>query len=230
MDSARPEKGDSVTEVVPIRAAATMILVRDAQTRPSVLMGQRGRGAVFMPNKFVFPGGAVDPEDAEVRLAGLPSDRTVARLGTQAAGLAPETLAVTAIRELWEETGLRFARPGTWDAAPPGWEAYGAHPTGEGLEFFFRAITPPGRPRRFDARFFLASADALLDGPDDHVPSSDELSHLSWVPLDEVRRLDMAFITQLVLAELARHLPRLDAPERVPFIRNDQVDNTVVWL
>ena len=230
MDSERPEQGVPVIEAAPIRNAATIILVRDAETRPSVLMGQRGRGAVFLPNKFVFPGGAVDAEDANVRLAGLPSERTVARLGAEAGGVEPETLAVTAIRELWEETGLRLARPGDWETAPPGWATFGAQPTGEGLEFFFRAITPEGRPRRFDARFFLASADALLDGPDDHPPASDELSHLSWVPLDEVRRLDLAFITELVLAELARHLPRLDAPERVPFIRNDQIDNAVVWL
>lgn len=103
-------------------------------------------------------------------------------------------------------------------------------PSAHNLHFFFRAVTPPGRPRRFDARFFLASAEDLLDAPDSHPPASDELSHLSWVPLDEVRRLNLAFITELVLAELARHLPRLDAPERVPFVKNDRLDSSVVWL
>ena len=52
-----------------LRDAATVIVLRDRDTRPRVLMGQRGAKAAFMPNKFVFPGGAVDAEGAEVPLA-----------------------------------------------------------------------------------------------------------------------------------------------------------------
>ncbi len=56
-----------------IRDAATVIVLRDRMTAPKVLMGQRGARAAFMPNKFVFPGGAVDRADATVSLArGLP--------------------------------------------------------------------------------------------------------------------------------------------------------------
>ena len=220
-----------MTGDVPIRDAATVILVRDAATTPSVLMGQRGRGAVFMPDKFVFPGGAVDPEDHDVVLAAGPSEATRSRLVAEVdGGPAPDTLAVTAIRELWEETGLRLAKAGEWSDAPSGWEGFGARPVADSLHFFFRAVTPPGRPRRFDARFFLASAEALLDDPDALPEETDELSHLAWVPFDEVRRLNLAFITELVLAEVARHLPRTDAPERVPFVRNDRIDSAVVWL
>ena len=220
-----------MSDDVPIRDAATVILVRDAETRPSILMGQRGSGAVFMPNKFVFPGGAVDAADADVPLAALPSEPSLARLTARVENaVSPKALAVTAIRELWEETGLRMGVPGAWDDAPHDWATFGGQPTARGLQFFFRAVTPPGRPRRFDARFFLASADDLMDAPDAHPPASDELSHLSWVPLDDVRRLNLAFITELVLAELTRHLPRLDAPDRVPFVRNDRMDNAVVWL
>ena len=47
-----------------IRNAATVIVLRDRHDRPAILMGQRGAKAAFMPNKFVFPGGAVDPDDA----------------------------------------------------------------------------------------------------------------------------------------------------------------------
>ena len=63
----------------PIRDAATVIVLRDRNTRPRVLMGQRGAGAAFMPNKVVFPGGAADPGDAEVPLAaGLTPDAACA--------------------------------------------------------------------------------------------------------------------------------------------------------
>jgi len=58
-----------LTDAPPIRDAATIIMVRDAATRPRVLMGQRGQSAVFMPSKFVFPGGAVDAVDATIPLA-----------------------------------------------------------------------------------------------------------------------------------------------------------------
>ena len=59
---------------------------------------------------------------------------------------------------------------------------------------------------------------------------SEELSHIRWVPLDEAERLDLAFITRLVLAELADHLPDLGPPPRVPFVRNDDMESSVVWL
>jgi len=51
-----------------IRNAATVIVLRDRTTSPRILMGQRGSKAVFMPNKFVFPGGAVDAGDSDVAL------------------------------------------------------------------------------------------------------------------------------------------------------------------
>jgi 8-oxo-dGTP pyrophosphatase MutT (NUDIX family) len=114
-----------------------------------------------------------------------------------------------ATRELWEETGLSAGRAGPRAAAieaPPGWRGYlgtGHLPDGAALEFVFRAITPPGRPRRFDARFLLARAEALRNDPDDFSRAEDELSHLQWVPLDEARGFDMPFITEVVLAELA---------------------------
>lgn len=214
---------------VPIRHAATIILVRDPETSPAVLMGQRGASAAFMPDKFVFPGGAVDAADEGVPVAVNPT--CAARLATRSS-LAPETLAATAIRELWEETGQKLAREGLWHAPEPwaGFAEDGVQPDAAALRFFFRAITPPGRPRRFDARFFLAKASALLTDPDVFDPAEAELLHLQWVPLTDVRALPLPFITRVVLAELARHMPRTDAPDRVPFVRNDEIDRDVVWL
>ncbi len=222
-----------MNDAVPIRDAATIILVRDAATAPAILMGQRGRGAIFMPNKFVFPGGAVDQGDALIHPA-LDLNATCAeRLQAHSDGATPRTLAIAAIRELWEETGLVLGQTGTWIDPPADWTGFAASghvPDASSLHYFFRAVTPPGRPRRFDARFFLASADRLASDPDRMADATEELSHLAWVPLADVRALDLAFITKLVLAELENHLPRVDAPERVPFIKNDALDSQVIWI
>ena len=206
-EDARVRSG--VTDEVPVRDAATVILVRDPETAPRILMGQRGKSAVFMADKFVFPGGAVDEADCAARVA--LGDVCQARLAERSVR-DPGALAAAALRELQEETGHLL------DPANPG------------LSFFFRAITPKGRPRRFDARFFLGDASRLLTDPDRFEPEEAELKHLQWVPLGDVRKLNLPFITRIVLAELQRHLPRTDAPERVAFVRNDDIERDVVWL
>jgi 8-oxo-dGTP pyrophosphatase MutT (NUDIX family) len=207
-----------------LRDAATIIVLRDAETRPRVLMGQRGRGAAFMPSKFVFPGGAVDAVDATIPLARDSAPDCAQRLGAETGTPASAVLAA-ATRELWEETGLLLgapdARAGAMEA-PKGWRGYlatGHLPDGAALEFVFRAITPPGRPRRFDARFLLAQAEDLRSDPDDFSRAEDELEHLQWVPLDAARAFDMPFITEVVLAELAARLAGRAHPG-VPFFDN----------
>jgi 8-oxo-dGTP pyrophosphatase MutT (NUDIX family) len=173
---------------------------------------------------MVFPGGALDPEDAAVPLAGTPCPACRRRLAEGADADTADALAVTAIRELWEETGLRLARPAPWPAPPPGWADFaagGGRPDGSALTFVFRAITPPGRPRRFDARFFLAPATAVLGNPTELRGAQDELSNLQWVPLADVRRFDMPFITEVILAEVAALIGRRLPPDSVPFFRND---------
>ncbi|MEO0387684.1 MAG: NUDIX domain-containing protein [Pseudomonadota bacterium] len=208
----------------PIHDAATLILLRQGADGPSVLMGQRGAGAVFMPSKFVFPGGRVDPADADVALTPGLDPAMVRQLARHAPdGIGP-TLAATAIRELWEETGLRLARPGTPPPAPPkGWAGFyetGHVPAAETLRFIFRAITPPGRPRRFDARFFLADAAQIAGDADDFSQADQELSHLAWVSLAEARTLDLPFVTRVVMATLAEHVADPDARHDVPFFRH----------
>ena len=207
-----------------IRDAATVILVRDKATQPRVLMGQRGASAAFMPNKFVFPGGAVDAGDKTVPMATPISEPSASRLGKGAPEGAAAALCAAAIRELWEETGLVMGEAGNWQGpVTPDWLGFagtGHRPSAAPLHFVFRAITPPGRPRRFDARFFVADAGALASDPDDFSAASDELSHLQWISLDEVRQFNLPFITEVVLAEVAAALPRIGAPETVPFFNN----------
>ncbi|MCG3268991.1 NUDIX hydrolase [Yoonia sp. I 8.24] len=204
-----------------IRDAATIVVLRDARTTPSVLMGQRGASAAFMPGKFVFPGGAVDPVDAQVPVT-LPQTEA-ARLA-QDSTRPPAALAAAAIRELWEETGHILGQRADWANPPKGWRGFAAsghQPNGSALQFLFRAITPPGRPRRFDARFFLADADALTTDLDDFSKAEDELAFLQWVPLHQARKFDLPFITQVVLAELNAQIASGERAATVPFFRNN---------
>lgn len=211
------------------RPAATVILVRRGRGEPSVLMGQRGAGAAFMPSKYVFPGGAVDKTDRHVPLAAALGARCATRIAADDADLAA-ALAAAAVRELWEETGLALARPGNWrGGVPESWADFasaGLLPDAGALRFFFRAITPPGRPRRFDARFLVADARSLVGDLDDFSRASDELSHLHWVALSEATKLSLPFITEVVLAEVQAYLAEisegdaLPVPASVPFFDN----------
>ncbi len=213
-----------------LRDAATIIVLRRGPV-PAVLMGQRGAAAAFMPSKFVFPGGAVDPVDHDVPLSGLTDDMGAALAADS--HLPPHALAAAAIRELWEETGHVLGRAAPWADAPKGWRGFAATghvPHAQGLRFFFRAVTPQGRPRRFDARFFLAEATDLVTDPDDFSRAEDELSLLQWVPLAQARTFDLPFITEVVLAEVMAHLASPDAPLTVPFFRNDDEAHLVTRL
>jgi 8-oxo-dGTP pyrophosphatase MutT (NUDIX family) len=218
-----------------IRNAATVILLRDRFTAPRVLMGQRGAKAVFMPNKFVFPGGAVDRGDAEIPLAAPLPEPCAARLREDADAALAHALPVAAIREVWEETGLVLGDPGAWPGAevPPDWQTFAATghvPRASNMQFVFRALTPPGRPRRFDARFFLVDADHINTDPDDFSAATDELSHLQWIPLEEARRFDMPFITEVVLAEIQARAGDPSPPDSVPFFKNNDEESLFLRL
>ncbi|MDO5646379.1 NUDIX domain-containing protein [Paracoccus sp. (in: a-proteobacteria)] len=212
-----------------IRNAATIILLRRQPEGVSVLMGMRGAAAAFMPSKFVFPGGAVDADDGD-----LPLSRPLAqvhrdRLLTEQRGdhpINPDAVAAAALRELAEETGLLIGQPSDAPAHCAGYQNSGLAPDASALSFVFRAITPPGRPRRFDAFFFAADAARLSVDADDFSRACDELSHLHWVPLADARALNLPFITEVVLAELAQlvagvpHDAALPVPATVPFFDN----------
>jgi 8-oxo-dGTP pyrophosphatase MutT (NUDIX family) len=217
-----------------IRNASTVIVIRDRMREPSILMGQRGAKAAFMPNKFVFPGGAVDAGDAHIPLATTLNPQCAARIGEDVDPSLAHAIPVAAIRELWEETGLILGTKGDWQGdVPPDWESFAATghvPHAEPLQFVFRALTPPGRPRRFDARFFLLDVDEVASDPDDFAAACDELSHLQWVPLTRARSFDMPFITEVVLAEVEARARDLNAPDSVPYFKNNDEESLFLRL
>lgn len=200
---------------VPIRDAASLLLVREGKT-PHILMGRRSQRHVFMPNKYVFPGGRVDAADSRVRVADALAAPVEARLRhkSRLSARRAQALALAAIRETFEETGLilgakpdgsaRFAHSGSlaWQA----FFAHGAVPRLAGLDFIGRAITPPNRVRRYDTRFFLAYAEDIFLPRKNAARPSGELLHIQWVKLADAQSLDLPIITRQMLQLLAERL------------------------
>lgn len=202
--------------------AATLVLVRRDGPEPRVLMGRRHAGASFMPSRWVFPGGRCERGDARAPTASELTAETADLLSRavprSAAAALPRALGVAAVRETYEETGLRLARPGAAgaDCAEP-WRSFcadGRLPDLAALSFLARAVTPPELARRFDARFFLADAAALADlAPR---PSA-ELDEVAWLTLAQTREVELPSVTRVVLGELAK---REAEPGRAPlFLR-----------
>ena len=206
----------------PIRDAATLILYRKRAGKLEVLMGERHGASAFMPNRYVFPGGRLDLADYKIRPAAPLNPVSATRL-SRARATGPRkalALALAAIRETFEESGLRLAAPALQTGSPPpGWGAFcagGLAPDPSRLLYVCRAITPPGRPRRFDARFFAAPAEAASG----ELCPSPELDKLSWLTRQETEALPLPGITQFVIASLEGWLQPAAANDpacRVPF-------------
>jgi 8-oxo-dGTP pyrophosphatase MutT (NUDIX family) len=208
----RLRKLDNVREFKTVRPrdAATMIIIDRAAPSPQVLLGRRHAGHKFMPGKFVFPGGRVETLDQRMASASPLEPRVEARLmaATQRPSAAKARgLMLAAIRETFEETGILL---GTKTRAPlrsPGgaWDAFvqeGVAPDLSAVHFVARAITPPGRTKRFDTRFFAIDAGAIAARRDGAVGPDTELTELVWLPITEASRLDMPAITTAMLEEL----------------------------
>jgi 8-oxo-dGTP pyrophosphatase MutT (NUDIX family) len=197
--------------------AATMLIIDRNGARPKVLMGKRHASHKFMPGKYVFPGGRLDAGDRQMVATGaLPQiceDRLLKRTLRPSAGKA-RALALAAIRETFEETGLLFGSDefGTPEAPPAGsWAEFAAHgifPDLSAVSFVARAITPPRRPKRFDTRFFTIDASAMAKKIDGVVGPDSELVDLVWVEFEEAKDLDLPTITKVILQEVES---RIDA-------------------
>ena len=177
-------------------------------------MGRRRLDQVFLPGTYVFPGGRVDPADKKVPFstalnAGIAAD-LLSGMSGRASPERARALAFAAVRETFEETGYVVGTPLSAQApvtavahAWSGFFACGYAPALEPLVYFARAITPPGRPRRYDTRFFAVRRSAV-EGP---LRTGDgELEDIGWRTLDEVRLLKLPSVTRLVLEDFVRLL------------------------
>jgi 8-oxo-dGTP pyrophosphatase MutT (NUDIX family) len=215
-ESAAPPTGSGQPDdkVLRPRDAATLMIIDQSVGEPRILLGKRRMDVAFMAGKYVFPGGRVDRSDHGVTAADELPAREIRKLLHEMKGAVSTSraraLALAAIRETFEEAGLIIGKPLTDASKTPAasgpWSAFFAHgfaPALGSLTFFARAITPPGRSRRFDARFFAVDASAIAK----RVEITDgELSGLDWMPIEAARRLDLPNITRVVLEDLGDSL------------------------
>jgi 8-oxo-dGTP pyrophosphatase MutT (NUDIX family) len=242
--SGNPEYRDSNSgRAVRPRDAATLILVRNDGANPQVLMGQRHANLKFMPNKFVFPGGRVDPSDGRIQPAEDLRDDVAKLLKDRMRGTPTDrrarALALAAIRETFEETGLAVGKrvDTPQRSKQKDWDEYfalGVSPALSALDFVARAITPPYRTRRFDTRFFIADAQHIHGDPS-CVKSSGELQGLHWITTKDAQDVDLPNITRAILAEIDERLRlslRQQRARPVPFIhyRHNQTIRDMLTL
>jgi 8-oxo-dGTP pyrophosphatase MutT (NUDIX family) len=195
--------------VVRPKDAATLILVDRSGAKPKVLLGQRHARHKFMPGKFVFPGGGVDPADKRMACASPLDPSAEMRLLQRfhkGSAVRARALALAAVRETFEETGLLLGTRAEAANVPEGpWSAFAQHkvlPDLCSIHFIGRAITPPGRVRRFDARFFTMDASAVAHQVEGVTGPDAELVELVWMPLTDAKKLDMPAVTGVMLEEL----------------------------
>lgn len=186
-----------------MRPAATVMLARDLGGGPEIFMLRRSARSVFLPEMFVFPGGAVDPEDFEIARDRLLREPEIPRAEREASDGAFEA---AALREAFEEAGILLAARRDGSAVkleaeqlrgaraalhagstsfPEVLEALHIVLDARRLWHFSHWITPPSESRRFDTHFYLATA------PSEQLASSDEIeTHAGlWIaPAEALRR------------------------------------------
>jgi 8-oxo-dGTP pyrophosphatase MutT (NUDIX family) len=182
--------------------AAAIILYDRADGDPRFLFGKRRADLKFMAGKFVFPGGQREATDAKHQTSNILTPTDKARLdvgfGRGSHNHRAKALAVAAIREFYEETGMMIGHPN--NAVPLGFV-----PDLGTLRYVARAITPPGHVRRFDTRFFIAELSAVQSVAAGGPPDA-EFDELRWANFAEAALLDLPEITRLILSEAVNWL------------------------
>ncbi|SLN44005.1 NUDIX hydrolase [Oceanibacterium hippocampi] len=169
------------------RDAASLIIVDRQAGGPRVLLGRRAKQHRSFPDVFVFPGGTLDAADRTIEPLTELTHEQAARLPGKPA--QSRALAVAAVRETFEETGLVFGERDGEDSFRPALDR---------LAVVARAITPPQSPRRFHARFFIADAEDASGT----LRGNGELLDLDWIPIEKALHLPIIDVTEFVLGHV----------------------------
>ena len=187
--------------VVRPRDAASLLIYRRRGAQLEVLMGKRRPSARFLPDVYVFPGGALDAADALSAARALAGQDGAGRFHAAPPPSWVNALAArddvhaaallnAALRESHEESGWRWA-----DTSLPSLNS-------TGLCYLGRAITPAQSPRRFHARFFAVPCEQMQQDPH----ADGELLDLRWVDARNPDQLPIIDVTEFMLTELLHEL------------------------
>lgn len=171
-----------------LKNAASLVVLRKDDGKLSVLMGHRHAGHVFLPDLWVFPGGRVERKDYRAKALSELSAETAHALAPTARPSLARALAICAVRETFEETGVHLGKGGLPDLGA--------------LRLAAREVTPPGHSRRFDTHFFTAPAGAAsrLD-----LSGDGEFDDIAWIAVDEVDARAPHPVTRRVLDRVLLH-------------------------
>ncbi|MGL4488878.1 MAG: NUDIX hydrolase [Rhizobiaceae bacterium] len=213
-----------MTRIVP-QLSASLLIVDPSGAEPRFLFGRRHASHIFMPNRYVFPGGRVDLGDCKVlsSLSLSSADREVMdrHLNAKHSSKGADAIALCAVREAWEETGHLIAKPDAFKSSHNQWQAFVQNkmaPDLSSLRLLARAITPASYPRRYDAWFFMTFRSSIALSVEVCGPDS-ELDHQIWASEAETRSFDLPSITRAILREAVLRLeadPHLNRSEPVP--------------
>ena len=204
--------------------AGSLVIVDASQSEPRILFGRRRPDLRFAPGKYVFPGGRVDAADTLLARSEPFPETEVAKLLVDMkrwpSKARARALALAAVRETFEETGLIIGKAQSGGRAPGAWQAFldtGYGPDLSGLVMMARAITPVSSPRRFQARFFLVSADAIRHRVDER---DHEFGDLVWATFEQARALELHSMTRAIVDDVEDLLaiaPDQRATQPVPY-------------
>jgi len=183
------------------RDAATLVAWRCGAAGLEVLMGLRAPRHRFVPGHYVFPGGRVDRRDYRAAVRSPLRAEVARRLCASCPPRLAHALAVAAVRETWEETGLALGQA----------SGGAVHAELQALDYVLRAITPPQSPIRFHARFFAVAAEHLSG----RLEGNGELLDLAWRPVEACLRLPIVDVTEFLLRRLLAGPPAAEGSRDV---------------
>ena len=194
--------------------AASLVIYKEKKGRVQVLMGRRGNSAKFQPGYYVFPGGVKERWDNHTNFLNHLNKKSIKDMGVSNSQSKANALAMTAIREAYEEVGLVFGiqAPNTPTIVRKNWQFFhenNIYPDLGALEYLGRAITPHYLPIRYHARFFSIAFERLfctekIDG---------ELEDIQWIDLSEPYKIKMMGVQKMILEILKT---RIETGKLVP--------------
>ncbi|MEC9247894.1 MAG: NUDIX hydrolase [Pseudomonadota bacterium] len=186
--------------------AASLVIHRTKNGKSEILMGRRGNKARFKPGVYVFPGGMVEPADGKAK----PKKRLNAKhkryMAVGMSNYGANMLAMTAVREAYEEVGLILGSKGdVGQVNQKSWQAFktmGLSPDLSKLDYLGRAITPSFQPIRFHARFFSVPFEDL----EGKIAGDGVLEDVRWINVNKYNDFEMMKVQHMIIETLKEKL------------------------